>query len=76
MQKTRSSCRWKYLPLPAVFLGLKPRRTVTARAGRHSRADAMRSTCSVRKRAAGDFVEGRDPVHVGSPIAEKMHFAI
>ena len=34
--------------------------------------------CSVRKpvQAAGGFVEDRDPVHVGSPIAEKMHFAI
>ena len=76
MQKTRSSCRRSYLPLPAVFLGLKPRRTVTARAGRHSRADAMRLICSMWKSAAGDFVEGRDPVHMGSPIAEKMHFAI
>ena len=26
--------------------------------------------------AVGDFVEGRDSVHMGSPIAEKMHFAI
>ena len=78
MQKTRSSCRRSYLPLPAVFLGLKPRRTVTARAGRHSRADAMRSTMLSAETysAAGDFVEGRDPVHMGSPIAEKMHFAI
>jgi hypothetical protein len=76
----RSSCRWKYLPLPAVFLRLKPRRTVSAAAGKHSRADAMRSTmlsgetCSGG--AAGDFVEDRDPVHMGSPTVEKMHFAI
>jgi hypothetical protein len=37
----------------------------------------MRSTCSVRKPVpAGDFVEGWGSVHMGSPIAEKMHFAI
>jgi hypothetical protein len=41
VQKTRSRCRWKYLPLPAVFLGLRSRRKVTAGAGRHSRADAI-----------------------------------
>ena len=56
--------------------GLKPAARRHLLGAPDSRADAMRSTCSVRKRAAGDFVEGRDPVHMGSPIAEKMHFAI
>jgi hypothetical protein len=65
---------------PSVFeLGLKPSKNGSSQGGKaFSRGCDCGQQCSVRKpvQAAGDFVEDRDPVHVGSPIAEKMHFAI